>query len=81
MSSTATEKWEQTALEHLVRSPAEEAMPLVGTGEGRVGAGRSEVSAAGETPFPRGFKTEGKQVRGHASEKERGNLKQQTQEP
>ena len=42
-----------------------------GTGEGRVGAGRSEVSAAWETPFPRGFKKEGKQVCGHASGKER----------
>ena len=53
-----------------------------GDGEGRAGRwGRSKVSAAGEMPFPRGCKEEGKQVCGHASEKERerGNLKQETQ--
>lgn len=60
----------------------EEAMPLVGTGRGGLGEGRSKVSAAGEMPIPRGCKKEGKQVCGHASEKERerGNLKQETQE-
>ena len=72
MSSTATEKWEQTALEHLVRSPDRGGHAPGGDGEGRAGRwGRSKVSAAGEMPFPRGCKEEGKQVCGHASEKER----------
>ena len=42
MSSTATEKWEQTALEHLVRSPDRGGHAPGGDGEGRAGGGEKQ---------------------------------------
>lgn len=80
MSSTATEKWEQTALEQLVRSPGRggHAPGEDWEGGGRVGR-KGGASAPGcadhhpklEMPLPDVLKGKGKQVCGHAKEGER----------
>lgn len=50
MSSTATEKWEQTALEHLVRSPDRGGHAPGGDGEGRAGWGEARSQLLEKCP-------------------------------
>lgn len=78
MSSTATEKWEQTALEQLVRSPGRGGHAPGEGGRGQVGRKgwvglqllvAVTITQSQKMPHPDVLKGEGKQVYGHAKER------------
>lgn len=87
MSSTATEKWEQTALEQLVRSPDREGHAPGDDREGRMGGREgwdfsswlhSLAPKAGKMPLPGILKSKRKGVNDHASEREREKVSKST---